>query len=297
MITRFLADKYKDASYVLNAGIEKKSHDCQDLRVPTKLCVDKDFCSYFEFDVGYRYDNISTLLEVLTLFNEIKEHTKNKANIAQLNLKAGMRFYKYMFLNGSVGYGILGSDKNDLRAVYADTDIVANEVTHSTSSGYAFDWLFGGGMLIPIYKQIVALLPEVGYQAKKIHVEDTLNLRIASPYIGGKLCTAPGYNFGLTVYGSYFLSPRRTQNAFYKASTGKYVEDYNLKSQNHMPSYILGANVSYLFTSHLSVSLNWERFASSSKRYDMNLPLAIDEVQKLNHWISNQYTAGIRYTF
>ncbi len=281
-----------------NQKIEKLSSDTQDLNTPTKLCRDCDFCSYFEFDIGYRRDSIKDSLELISTWYDITGARTQKTNFAQLNFKGGIKFLKHLFVNGSIGYGILGSSKESEESFLTGTSILVNEYTKTFNSGHAFDWLVGGGFFLNLYKNRVALLPEIGYNSKKYLVKNSLDLKITSPYVGGKLYFAPGANIGICIFGSYFFSPTRKETGYlHLVSSSDSFKTHEMKTSSGIPAYIVGADLSYLITRHFSVSFNWERFAASTKTKKFDFGSGITGNQTLNHWISNQYTVGARYTF
>lgn len=280
--------------------ITKGFADTQDLNTPTKLCREDNFCSYFEVDIGYRHDNVKNTLDQSSTWYNITGSRQQKSDFCQLNFRGGFKFLKYLFLNGAIGYGFLTSDKETESSFLTNTNILVNSYSKKFTSGHTFDWLVEGGFFLPLYKQRIAFLPEIGYGSKKYYVKNSLDLKVSSPYAGGKLYFAPGANIGLSIYGNYFFAPTRSETGWlYLVSSNSFFKTHDVKTHHGIPTYNVGANISYLFTRHFSVSFNWERFQTSASQVDIEESVInnVESKIRLNHWISNEYMLGIRYSF
>lgn len=279
-----------------NETQDLSSKTSQDLFVDSRLCRDKNFCSYFQMDVGYRQDSISNTSEIQSMLYDISGSRSQKVHLSQLNLKAGMRFVKYLFVKGDVGFGFLAKD-TDVESSYLNgTNYLVNSYKKQFYRGSAFDVVAGGGLHLPIRKSF-SLDPEIGYMIKKITVEDSLKIKISGGYAGAAIYYSPGYHLGLSVFGHYLFAPGMNETGYlYFVKSNSFLKFPDIRDHN-MTVYKVGASASYLFAKNLSVSFNWERFSASSSVNKGSLVTGMDFYQKLDYWHSNKYQIGFRYSF
>lgn len=277
----------------------------QDINVKTSLCQDYHFCPYIESNIGYRHDILKNTLKLYDALWEIDGWRKEKVDLMQLNFKAGAVIYKYVFIKGNIGYAFVNKNQESEASYLKGTDFLINAYDIDLNAGHAFDGLIGGGVRIPIYEDYAAFDAEIGYDYKKINLTEALITRISSPYVGGTLYGSLYSNLQLALYGSYFFDPAAQESAnLYLVKAKSFTQGPGFYTNHHISAYKVGANLSYMFTDHLSLDLNWERFSGKtgleSGSYDINILGNIDEGDfeaKLNYWISNQYVIGLRYSF
>lgn len=272
----------------------------QDIYVGTTLAKDNIFSPYLEVDLGYRYDTLNNILELNSSYYDILGSRKQKLQLFQLNVKTGFRFLKYLFLKGNVGFGF-GHDKDIESSYLKDTDYLVNSYTKGFSDAYGFEWLFGGGFHIPLYKKYLALDPELGYDYKKIKIPNSLKLRVSAPYVGGTLYFSPGYHVSGSVYGSYFFLPAMEESGYlYLVNSNTFLPVPDVHTHSGITAYKVGATLAYLFYKHYSVSFEWERFSAKGGAVSGVFGPALANIASnatLDYWHSNQFQLGIRYSF
>lgn len=277
----------------------------QDINPQTCMCNNRHFCAYVESDIGYRHDNISNLLELYDDLWDITGGRRQQINLTQLNFRGGAVIYDYVFIKGAIGYGFVNSDKEKEASYIKGSNYLVNSYYKEFNSGHAFDGLVGGGARIPLYKKYLAMDAEIGYDYKKIFITNSLKTRISSPYVGVTFYGSLGYHFQLALYGSYFVSPAAQESGYlYFVKTNSFAPAPSFRTHHHVTAYKTGANLSYLISDHVSVLFNWERFSSKTGAVNgaFDIPIMNTTVTglfsaKLNHWISNQYVLGLRFTF
>jgi hypothetical protein len=284
---------------------EKNHNRAQDINIKTCLCQDSNFCPYLEADIGYRHDNINNTLELYDNLYDIEGGRRQRVDLLQLNFRAGALIHKYVFIKGNIGYALLDKDQEAEESFLKGTNYLVNSYNKEFNSGHAFDALVGGGARIPLYKEYLAADVELGYDYRKISITDSLTTRVSSPYVGGTLYGALGWNLQLSIYGGYFFSPAAKETGYlYLVKSNSFAPAPGFHTHHHISAYKVGSNLSFMFTDHLSVDFNWERFSASTGFEEgvYNLDLSgIDFTgfykAKLEHWISNQYVIGLRYSF
>lgn len=284
---------------------ENNYNRAQDINIKTCLCQDSNFCPYIEADIGYRHDNINNTLELYDALWDITGGRRQRVDLMQLNFRAGALIHKYVFIKGNIGYAFVNKDQEAEESFLKGTNYLVNSYTKEFNSGHAFDGLIGGGARIPIIDDYLALDAELGYDYRKISITNSLTTRVSSPYVGGTLYGALGWNLQLTIYGSYFFAPAAKESGYlYLVTSNSFTPAPSFHTHHNISAYKVGSNLSYMFTDHISLNLNWERFSASTgfENGVFNIPIlgtivSGDFQAKINHWISNQFVLGFRYSF
>jgi hypothetical protein len=292
-------------SFIIADEKSSCSFRAQDLNVETSLCMNNSICPYLEVDIGYRYDRLKNTLELYNSIWDILGQKTQKVDFTLLTFRGGVVIHKYAFLKGDVAYGFMDIDKENEASYLEGTSYLINSYQKDFMKGYSFDGLVGGGFRIPLYKKYLALDTEIGYDYRKINIDQSIKLRVSSPYVAATLYGALGCNLQLNIYGGYFFSPHLVGSGYlYLVKSDSFIPAPGIDTKSDITAYKVGSNFSYMFTKHLSVNFNWERFSAdsgfSNGTFSSNVlgttVAGLDKV-KVNYWISNQFQVGLRYSF